>query len=242
MLACRKREQGDVNWICLYTDYSADAERLMANGEDESVSYDSLTMYTCTGESASLAVGDPQPDANSNSWLQGLAKFFEDQWSGVVGMMSHPPTDAPPASTAPKASRKKTPWLPHDRKIMMNGKVVLLLALLWCTTQEQLLFSKFPEVCGHDTKAQVCSTEERRMGPRRGAKSMSVSRAKKLEAAAPKSFKRTKLGTGSGVTADPVTICSESSTAASSCDDSSSFAGFHYSDNYSSEDPSSDDT
>jgi hypothetical protein len=101
MLACRKREQGDVNWICLYTDYSADAERLMANGEDESVSYDSLTMYTCTGESASLAVGDPQPDANSNSWLQGLAKFFEDQWSGVVGMMSRPPTDAPPRIHSP---------------------------------------------------------------------------------------------------------------------------------------------
>jgi hypothetical protein len=40
----------------------------------------------------------------------------------------------------------------------MNGKTVLLLALLWCTTQEQLLFAKFPEVAGHDTKAQVCST------------------------------------------------------------------------------------
>jgi hypothetical protein len=73
-------------------------------------------------------------------------------------MMSRGPQETPQASTAPKPSRKKTPWLPNDRKIRMNGKVVLLLALLWCTTQEQLLFSKFPEVCGHDTKAQVCST------------------------------------------------------------------------------------
>ncbi len=99
--------------------------------------------------------------------------------------------------------------------------------------------------------------EERRMGPRSGAKGKSVSRANKLkskEAAAPKSFKRAKKGTGSGIATDPVTLPSESSAAASSLDPSdsevassssvSSFTrltlGFHYSDGYSSEDSSSD--
>jgi hypothetical protein len=85
-------------------------------------------------------VNDPRPPAN-NSWLNALSNFFEDQWSGVVGMMSRP--EAPPQPSAPHATKqgsKKNPWMPHDRKIFMNGKTVLLLALLWCTTQEQLLF------------------------------------------------------------------------------------------------------
>ena len=95
--------------------------------------------------------------------------------------------------------------------------------------------------------------EERRMGPRSGPKGKSMSRAKKIskEAAAPKSFKRPKHGIGAGNAADPVTIRSESSAAASSLDDPdsevassvSSFTrlslGFHYSDGYSSEDSSS---
>jgi len=34
----------------------------------------------------------------------------------------------------------------------------LLLALFWCTSAEKLLFAKYPEVAGHDTKAAVCST------------------------------------------------------------------------------------
>jgi hypothetical protein len=93
--------------------------------------------------------------------------------------------------------------------------------------------------------------EERRMGPRSGPKGKSITRAIKLgkEAAAPKSFKRIKIGTGASAS-DPLTIRSGSGTAASSSDNSneessaSSFArlslGFHYSDNYSSEPPSSD--
>jgi hypothetical protein len=158
MLTVRKRDHGDVNWICLFIDYSPEAERLMALGEEESVKFDCMTMQTCTGDSASLAVNDTRPPAN-NSWLKALSNFFEDQWSGVVGMMSR--QEAPPQPSAPYAQKhgsKKNPWMPHDRRIIMNGKTVLLLALLWCTTQEQLLFAKYPEVCGHDTKAQVCSS------------------------------------------------------------------------------------
>jgi len=159
MLDCRKREHGDVNWMCLFIDYSPEAERLMAAGEEEAIKFDAMTMQTCTGETASLAVNDPAPPAN-NSWLQGLSKFFEDQWSGVVGMMKRPAevVSQGPSAPAKKPANKKNPWMPHDRKIHMNGKTVLLLALLWCTTQEQLLFAKYPEVAGHDTKAQVCST------------------------------------------------------------------------------------
>jgi hypothetical protein len=28
---------------------------------------------------------------------------------------------------------------------------------MWCTEEEKLLFAKYPEVAGHDTKAGVCS-------------------------------------------------------------------------------------
>jgi len=93
MLTVRKRDHGDVNWISLFIDYSPEAERLMALGEEESVKFDCMTMQTCTGDSASVAVNDPRPPAN-NSWLNALSNFFEDQWSGVVGMMSRP--EAPP--------------------------------------------------------------------------------------------------------------------------------------------------
>jgi hypothetical protein len=157
MLTVRKRDHGDVNWISLFIDYSPEAEGLMALGEEESVKFDCMTMQTCTGDTASLAVTDPKPPSN-NSWLKALSNFFEDQWSGVVGMMSRPEAPPKPQPSAHKHGSKKNAWMPHDRRIVMNGKTVLLLALLWCTTQEQLLFAKYPEVCGHDTKAQVCSS------------------------------------------------------------------------------------
>ena len=34
-------------------------------------------------------------------------------------------------------------------------RLALFLAVVWCTTAEILLFSKYPEVAGHDTKAFV---------------------------------------------------------------------------------------
>jgi hypothetical protein len=84
--------------------------------------------------------------------------------------------------------------------------------------------------------------EEKRMGPRSGPKGKSRANKLSKEAAAPKSFKRAKQGTGLGVASDPVTIPSESSAAASSNDDAEGSdyhrltKGFHYSDGYSSQD------
>jgi hypothetical protein len=39
--------------------------------------------------------------------------------------------------------------------ITVNGRVALLLALIWCTLPEIEHFKKYPEVVGHDTKASV---------------------------------------------------------------------------------------
>jgi hypothetical protein len=147
MLAQRRKDKKDIDFIFLYTEPSEEMQRLIASGKEDEVHFDMIRMQTGSGEDGGLGADDEPPEPSS--WLASLKQFFQDKWSGLTSKVVIGPS---------RDSRKKNAWLPHDRIMKVGGRMVLLLALMWCTVGEQLLFSKYPEVCGHDTKASVCST------------------------------------------------------------------------------------
>ena len=95
------------------------------------------------------------------------------------------------------------------------------------------------------TRARRPRQEEQKKGPRRGKRGKSYQGKVRREGAAPKSFRR-----GAGTTRSPITIPSSSATSGQDEDDASSdeassssdpaLTGFHYSDNYSDTDGTSD--
>jgi hypothetical protein len=145
MLDERKRQKKDVDFIFLYTDFDEQMLRSVADGYEDYVEYTSLRMQTGQGQDDGLSIGDEPPAPTS--WLSALAHFFKDRWSKLTTV-----------NVPPSRDKKKNPWFPHDRIINVRGHKCLLLALFWCTEAEKLLFAKYPEVAGHDTKAAVCST------------------------------------------------------------------------------------
>jgi hypothetical protein len=85
------------------------------------------------------------------------------------------------------------------------------------------------------TRARRPRAEDQQKGPRRGKRHQ---QSKKREEAAPKSFR-----TGHGTSRSPITIASSSSgrdDAECSSSSDPAAAGFHYSDNYSHSDATSD--
>ena len=125
-------------------------QRLLSQGDEDNVPFEMIHMQTANGEDGGLCAGEEEPQPTS--WLSSLKHFFIDKWSGIGSSTSTK------VGVGPSRDKKKIPWLPHDRILKVNGRTVLLLALMWCTVGEQLLFAKYPEVCCHDTKATVCST------------------------------------------------------------------------------------
>ena len=146
MLDRRRREKKDVNFIFLYTEPDEAILREITNGSEDRAEFSSIRMQTGHGDDAGLCADDEPPPPTS--WLASLRHFFTDRWSKISGEESVPVSH----------DKKKNPWFPHDRIIVVRGRKVLLLAIMWCTSTEQLLFAKYPEVAGHDTKAAVCST------------------------------------------------------------------------------------
>ena len=145
MLDERRRQKRDVDFIFLYTEIAEDMLRSISNGEEDHVEYTTLRMQTGQGQDGGLSEGDEPPAPTS--WLSALTHFFKDRWSKLTTV-----------NVPPSRDRKKNPWFPHDRMINVRGRKCLLLAVFWCTDAEKLLFAKYPEVAGHDTKAAVCST------------------------------------------------------------------------------------
>jgi len=150
MLAQRRKDKKDIDFIFLYTEPTAEMQRLLTEGCEEDVQFEMIRMQTANGEDGGLCAGEDEPQPTS--WLSSLKHFFIDKWSGIGSSTSTK------AAVPPSRDKKQNSWLPHDRILKVNGRTVLLLALMWCTVGEQLLFAKYPEVCGHDTKAAVCST------------------------------------------------------------------------------------
>ena len=82
--------------------------------------------------------------------LASLVSFFRDRASSLVTV------PLPKQDIVPQRERHSKPkWLPAQRMITVNKRLALFLAVVWCTTAEILLFQKYPEVIGHDTKASV---------------------------------------------------------------------------------------
>jgi len=85
---------------------------------------------------------------------RALLNFLRDKASWLV-LNATSPAAQPPAKALPAAKPAKPKWMPSQRMITANGRLALLLAVIWCTVPEIELFKKYPEVVGHDTKASV---------------------------------------------------------------------------------------
>ncbi len=83
-----------------------------------------------------------------------MRDFFTDAWSGVRSSAVVPVLGPKKVSDRDK----KNLWDPAKRMIRVNGKRVMLMALLWATEEELLLAKKYFEVFGHDTKAFTDNT------------------------------------------------------------------------------------
>jgi hypothetical protein len=146
MLDTRHREKKDLKYIFLYTEPTEHMLRGITDGLEDCIVFDSIRLHTAQGDDAGLSVGD-KPE--KNSWLSSLIHFFTDRFSALSGSVRVPPS---------RDKKKSNPWFPNDRIITVRGRKCLLMCIMWCTNAEQVLFAKYPEVAGHDTKAAVCST------------------------------------------------------------------------------------
>jgi hypothetical protein len=145
MLDQRRRQKKDVDYIFLYTEFDEKLVQTIANGDEDEVEFQSIRMQTGHGDDGGLSSSDAPPEPSS--WLASLSHFFTERWSRLSATVRLPPS----------RDKKKNAWLPADRIINIRGHKCVLLAIMWCTEAEKLLFAKYPEVAGHDTKAGVCS-------------------------------------------------------------------------------------
>jgi hypothetical protein len=146
MLDTRHREKKDLKYIFLYTEPTESMLRGINDGLEDAIEFQSIRMHTAQGDDAGISVGE---EPEKNSWLSSLIHFFTDRFSKLSGSVRLPPS---------RDKNKCNPWFPNDRMITVRGRKCLLLCVMWCTSAEQCLFAKYPEVAGHDTKAAVCST------------------------------------------------------------------------------------
>ncbi len=81
MLAQRRKDKQDIDYIFLYTEPTAEMQRLLAQGNEDDVQFEMIRMQTANGEDGGLCVGEPEPQPTS--WLSSLKQFFIDKWSGI---------------------------------------------------------------------------------------------------------------------------------------------------------------
>jgi hypothetical protein len=62
----------------------------------------------------------------------------------------------PIRGNAPPRVQPATSENDQNRILIIDGKPCLLLALLWAFDEEQVMFSKYPEILHHDVKGKVC--------------------------------------------------------------------------------------
>jgi len=139
MLSTRARQKKDIRFCYLYTkpETAADAEV-----------FTSMTMVT-GHDGQTFSSSDGPSEGKPATWLSTLREFASDAWGRVVGTSVH---DSEPP---PRKKVAKKVWPADKRKFKVGAHTMLLVAILWCTVGEQLLFAKYPELLGHDTKGVV---------------------------------------------------------------------------------------
>ncbi len=144
MLRKRSRDKKDISFCYLYTEPTVI--------EDTEV-FSTMTFVTGHDEAAatSASVTASAAPVQSSIWSRLCDFFREDRWGSTIGA-AEPKT---PGLSHVKKGKKQFPA--ENRYIVVNGKKMLLVAILWCTKEEQALFAKYPELLGHDTKGVVSS-------------------------------------------------------------------------------------
>jgi hypothetical protein len=141
MLSTRARVQRDIRYCYLYTKPET--------AEDAEV-FDTITMVT--GHDEQILSSDGPTEGKPASWLSSLRALASEAWGRVVGATAPSVHDTEPP---PRKKSAKKIWPAEKRKFKVGAQTVLLVAILWCTVGEQLLFAKYPELLGHDTKGVV---------------------------------------------------------------------------------------
>ncbi len=111
-----------------------------------------LSIVTSDRLTATLVQGQPVPATGPGflkAALSKLSSFFTDAWSGVDSVVESPGPVMGPRMVSDR--ERKSVWEPSKRIITVDGKKVMLMAILWVTEEELLLAKKYPQVFGHDT-------------------------------------------------------------------------------------------
>ena len=156
MLAERERKRRDIKFMYLFS-YATDEDlNKIKDGREEQVVFPNVGVSNSSNECTVLDSVTAQGLQSPTGIFASLVNFFRDKASSLVLKASAAvptPASKPLPAAAPKQVKPK--WMPAQRMITVNGRVALLLALIWCTLPEIELFKKYPEVVGHDTKASV---------------------------------------------------------------------------------------
>jgi hypothetical protein len=88
MLAQRRRDKRDIEFIFLYTEPTENVQRLLAEGKEDDVRFNMIRMQTGDGNDGGISASDPDPQPTS--WLSSLKNFFTDKWSSLSQVVVGP--------------------------------------------------------------------------------------------------------------------------------------------------------
>jgi len=97
------------------------------------------------------AGGDESADAQPQT-----SSMLSRGWAACCAALKSLARHEPISGNTPKSQVSLSSENDRNRILTIDGKKCLLLALLWAFDEEQLMFSKYPEILHHDVKGKVC--------------------------------------------------------------------------------------
>ena len=153
MLSEREKRLRDIKFIYLFS-YATEADLdKIKDGCEDQVVFPNVGVVDSSNECTVLDSVTAKDLKAPTGIMASLVNFFRDKASSLVLKAASPAGKPLHVVPAPKTGKPK--WMPSQRMITANGRLALLLAIIWCTVPEIELFKKYPEVVGHDTKAAV---------------------------------------------------------------------------------------